>query len=207
MSMALDIGQRRLCKAQRQGNAMISPLQCIDPGFDRRRSGGKNDRKAVDMRAHHRHVACMVADAIFLLVGRVMLLIDNDEAEFLEGQEQRRTRAGYDAHTALRHLPPDTLAHTRRQVRVPLGRSCAETVVEPLQKCLRKGDLRQQDQNLPAALECCGHRLEIDLRFPRTGNAVDNRNAECIACSAVAKDCGGGLLIGRQFRCGVGRVG
>ena len=33
------------------------------------------------MAAHHRHVAGIVEDAVFLLVGGVVLLIDDDQAK------------------------------------------------------------------------------------------------------------------------------
>ena len=48
------------------------------------------------------HVACIVLNAVFLLVGGLMLFIDDDEPEIAEGQEERGARAGRDAHQPIR---------------------------------------------------------------------------------------------------------
>ena len=107
-----------------------------------------------------------------------MLLVDDDQAEFPERQEQRRARAGHDAHAAFGDLPPDPLAHARRHVRMPLGGLGAEAVVEALEERLGQRDLRQQDQHLLAGVERRGDRLEIDLGLARAGDAVEQRDAE-----------------------------
>ena len=52
------------------------------------------------MRAHHRHVAGVIMRAFVLLVGLVVLLIDDDEPEIGVGQKQRRARADHDLRLA-----------------------------------------------------------------------------------------------------------
>ena len=47
-------------------------------------------------RAHHRHVARVINDAVLLLVGAFVLLVDDDEPKVGEGQKQRRARADDD---------------------------------------------------------------------------------------------------------------
>ena len=59
----------------------VTPLLGVDARLDRGRRGGKHDRGFLDPGAHHRHVAGMVDDAIFLLVGALVLLIDDDQPE------------------------------------------------------------------------------------------------------------------------------
>ncbi len=172
------VGQRRVGKARRQRDARVAALAGVDPAFDRRRRRGEHDREAADAGAHHRHVARIVEDAILLLVGGVVLLVDDDQAELPERQEQRRARAGDDAHAAFRDLPPDPFAHARRQVGMPFGRLGAEAVLEALEKGLGQRDFRQQDQHLLAAVERRGDRLEIDLGLARAGDAVEQRDAE-----------------------------
>ncbi len=93
------------------------------------------------MATHHRHVARIVEDAVFLLVGRVVFLVDDDQAKLLERQEQRRTRAGDDTHAALRHLPPDPFPHPRRQVGMPFARLGAKALLEAFEKGMRQRDL------------------------------------------------------------------
>ena len=128
------------------------------------------------MAAHHRHVAGIVEDAVLLLVGRVVLLVDDDQSELVERQEQRRARAGDHPDAALRHLPPDALAHARREIRMPFAGLGAEAVLEALEKGMRQRDLGQQDEHLVILLQRRGHRLEIDLRLARSGDAVDQRD-------------------------------
>jgi hypothetical protein len=63
-----------------------------------------------------------------------VLLVDDDQAEIRKWQEQRRTRAGHHADTALGHLPPHLLAHPRRQLGMPFRRPRPEPVVKPVEK-------------------------------------------------------------------------
>ena len=118
----MQIGQRRVAKTGRQVDGAVAAEIAVDPAFDRRRRRHEHDRKIADAGAHHGHVAGIVEDAVFLLVGRVMLLVDDDQAEIFERQEQRRAGAGNDPHPPLRRLPPDLFAHARRKVGMPFGR-------------------------------------------------------------------------------------
>ena len=53
------------------------------------------------MAAHDRHVAGVVAHAVLLLVGGIVLFIDDNEAEIGVRQEQRRARADDDGNFAV----------------------------------------------------------------------------------------------------------
>ena len=77
----LDMRHVLAAEARRQRDALIAPLARIDFGFDRRRRGRQHDRDFGDMRAHHRHVAGVIMRAVILLVGLVVLLIDDDQAQ------------------------------------------------------------------------------------------------------------------------------
>ena len=59
----------------------------VDARFDRGRRRGEHERRALDARAHHRHVAGVIVDAILLLIGALMLLIDDDEPQIAKRQE------------------------------------------------------------------------------------------------------------------------
>ena len=109
----MQIGQGRIAEAGRQVDGRVAPCLAVDLAFDRRRRRNQHDRKAGETPAHHRHVTGIVEDAVFLLVGGIVLFIDNDQAEILEGQEQRRTGAGHHPHLAGHRLPPDLFAHAR----------------------------------------------------------------------------------------------
>jgi len=61
----------------------------------------------------NRHVAGLVGDAVLLLVGLVVLLIDDDEAEIGEGQKQCRASADHQLRLVLGDGAPDAAAHRR----------------------------------------------------------------------------------------------
>ena len=48
------------------------------------------------MASHHCHVTGVIVNAVFLLVSRIVLLIDDDKAEIGVGQKQRRACADHD---------------------------------------------------------------------------------------------------------------
>jgi len=131
------------------------------------------------MAAHHCHVAGVIAHAILLLVGGIVFLIDNDQAEIGIRQEQSRACADNDTRFAIRHGAPGARALARRQFRMPGRRPCAEARGEAVEKLRGQRDLRHQDQALPAAADRVSHRLEIDLGLARAGDAVEQR--DCVA--------------------------
>ena len=89
------------------------------------------------MRAHHRHVARVIVHAVLLLVGGVVLLIDDDQAEVGIGQKQRRARADDHRRFAGRHRRPGAGAQARRQLRMPFGRPHAEALGEAVEELRR----------------------------------------------------------------------
>ena len=178
--------------------APVAPLIGIDDGFERGRGRTQHDRKRPQRGAHHRHVARVIGNAVFLLEGRFMLLVDNDQAEFGKGQEERRARADHDTGAAFGDAAPDPRPLARRQVGMPFGRTAAETLFEAVEKLLRQRDLGQQDQHLAAAPQRFGHGLEIDFRLARAGDAVEQRRRKGVRGHRGDK-CGGGFrLIGPE---------
>jgi hypothetical protein len=47
--------------------------------LDRRGGRGEDDRDLLEMAAHHRDVAGVILDALFLLEARLMRLVDDDQ--------------------------------------------------------------------------------------------------------------------------------
>ncbi len=69
-------------------DSLVAALLRIDLTFDGRRGRGEHDRKAANMATHHGHIARIVENAVFLFVSRIMFFIDDDQPQFLEGQEK-----------------------------------------------------------------------------------------------------------------------
>ena len=105
------IGHAGTAETRRQPEMFIAAPVGIDAAFERRRGGGQHDSDPFEMPALHRHVAGVVGNAVFLLVGPVMLLIDNDEPQIGKGQKQRRARPDHHPHRARRDPAPDLGAH------------------------------------------------------------------------------------------------
>jgi hypothetical protein len=57
--------------------------------------------------ADHRHVAGVVKHPILLLVGEVVLLVDDDQTEVGEGKEQGRTRTNDGPNVTIGDTAPD----------------------------------------------------------------------------------------------------
>ena len=152
-----------------------------------------------EMAAHHRHVAGLVGDALLLLVALVVLLIDDDQPKIGEGQEQRRARADHELRLVLGDRAPDAAAQRRRHAGMPLGGARAETLLATGDELRGERDLGHEHEDLPAARERGGDRLEIDFRLARAGDAVEQRHGE--AALGVGEELPRGLiLLGRELR-------
>ena len=150
----------------------------IHHGLDRRRRRREHDRNFDFARPHHRHVAGVIADAVLLLVGGIVLLIDDDQPEVGVRQKQSRTRPDHHRHIARRDRRPGARALARRELRMPFRRPHAEPLGKAIEELRGQRDLRHQDQHLFFAPDRFGHRLEIDLGLARAGHAVDQRHRE-----------------------------
>ena len=159
------------------------------------------------MAAHHPHVARRIEGAFLLLVGKVVLLVDDDEAEIGKGQEQGRARSDDDLQPAGRDPAPDPLAGARRHLRMPFRRPGAEAQAEAFEEIGGERNLRQQDEHLPARLHRRRHRLEIDFRLARTGDAVEERHRIAAGSHRLAQMVGRRGLLGGEFRCAIVRIG
>ena len=101
-----DGRQARAGMPLRQGQPVVTPGLGIDHGLQRRRRGGQHDREFAHARPHHRHVARVVDDAIFLFEGTVMFLVHNDQAERGERQKKRRALPEITARQPWRRSAP-----------------------------------------------------------------------------------------------------
>ena len=195
----LDHRQVRAAETLRQMDALVAPAPRVDLRFHRRRRRGQHHRNFCDAAAHHRHVAGVIMRAILLLVGRVMLLIDDDQAQIGIGQEQRRARADHHRHFVRRHRRPGARARARRQLRMPFRRPSAEARGETVERLRGERDLRHQDQRLALAPDVLRHRLEINFGFSGAGDAVEQRHRIAALVDSGAQRVGGGKLTEREF--------
>ena len=153
--------------------------------------------------------------AVLLLVGRVVLFIDDDKPEIGVRKKQRRARADHHRHLIGRDRGPGARAQSRRNLRMPFRRPRAEAFGETIERLPGERDFRHQDQRLPFLPDVLRHRLEIDLRLARAGDAVEQSDGGAALVDRGAQRVGRGQLrqnevgraeirIGRQ-RHGIGR--
>ena len=197
----LDRRQTLAAEALGQREPLIAAAPGIDFGLQRGRRRDQQHRNARDVAAHHRHVAGVVAHAVLLLVGRIVLLIDHDEAEIGVGQKQRRARADHDRQLR------------RRPRRARCARACAATVANAIPPVVRRSGAAKRSRNCAVSaisgirIRLCRprriivrHRFEIDLGLARAGDAVDQRDRIAALGQRRFQRRGGGALVGGKIR-------
>ena len=116
MSMAARCGQCPPAEARRQAQVAIASLLGVDPRLDGGRRRRQHHGAVLDPPAHHRHVARVVGDAVLLLVGALVFLIDDDRARDPRNGRKSAERAPATTFASpLRHAGADALALARRQ--------------------------------------------------------------------------------------------
>ncbi len=158
--------------ARGQMQACITTLFDIIHSLKRRRRGDQYNRNPLKARPNDRHIPRVIDDAILLLVGKVVLLIDRDEAEFPERQKQGGARADHDASSTISHGPPDPPATRPRHVRMPFLGTHAKPDLEALEKLSGQRNLRQQHEDLTPGRKRFGNRFEVYLGLAGTGYAI-----------------------------------
>src|SRR6202011_2897556 len=97
----------------REPDMAIAALGGIDAALDGRRRRDEDDGRILDLAAHYGHVAGVVGDAVFLLIGCLVFSVDDERREIREGEKQRRARANHDLDVALSHCMPEPRALPR----------------------------------------------------------------------------------------------
>ena len=134
----------------RQMQRAVAGRRDVDDALERGCRRGQHDRCGDQPRPHDGHVARVVGDALVLLEGTVVLLVDHDQAQGAERQEQRRACADHDSHPALGDGAPGLAAFQAGKTGMPGRGRRAETVLEAFQPLRGERDFGQQHQHLPA---------------------------------------------------------
>ena len=84
----------------------------------RGRGRTEQDRTSGHLRPQHGQIAAIVAQAVLLLVGRFVFLVDNDDAEMLQRRKDRRPRSQHHFGRGRKNRLPlvETLAVTETAV-------------------------------------------------------------------------------------------
>ena len=128
-----------------------------------------------------------------------MFLVHDEQAEFRNRREDGGARADDDVGAAF---------VDRRPVLAPFGigdvavehADAVEPRAEPRHRLRREGDLRHEDDPLPARLDAEAQRPQIDFRLAAAGDAVEQRHVEPAARERRLDPVERRLLLGRRDR-------
>lgn len=174
----------------------------VGEALERRRRGSQHGHRAFQLRPHQGEVTRLVGQTLVLLVGRIMFLVDDDQAQAAKRQKQRRPGPDDDARPAFRDLAPGPSPVLRPGAGMPQGRLDAEPFLEPSEHRLGEGDLGEHDQDLglPVLPQRLGDSLEIDLGLARSRDPVQQGRLEAPGADQTAQHPGGLGLHGGQFQ-------
>jgi hypothetical protein len=166
----LDRRQPRAVDALGQSQAP----QRVDGLGTRRRAAGHEHCPGLGGAALS-HAAGVVARVAFVLVGGIVLLVDDDEPEVADRREDRRART--DAHARLPRPQPRPLvvALASRELGVQDGDGVPEARDESRDDLRRQSDLRHEDDHAAPARQRRRRGLEVDLGLARAGDAVQEQ--------------------------------
>ena len=125
----------------------------------------------------------MIPGRFLLFIGRLVFLIDHDEAEIFQGREDRAARADHDARPTGMDLVPFIMPFALGQMAVQHGDRVlhvGKTAFEPLDRLRGQRNLWNQNDSGASAVERGADRLQINFRFPRAGDAVEQNRARVL---------------------------
>ena len=149
----------------------LQPRQ-LQPGLRARRRGAGDEHGAAVRGAAAGDRAGVVAGVALLLVGGVVLLVDDDQAEVADRGEDGRARADADARLAAAQPPPLVVALAGGEGRVEDREAVAEAGAEAGHRLRGEADLGDEDDRAPAPLQRRLDRRQVDLGLARAGDAV-----------------------------------
>ena len=192
--------QRGTAGAFLQTGAGVAAAMGVLQRLQRWRGAAEHHRHAQRGGAFHGHVPGGIRQAILLLVGAVVFLVDDDQAEPGEGREHGRAGADEDAMLAAGAFVPNVEALRVRDAGVQ-HRGSAEAGPHAVQRLRCERDLRHQQQRLAATAQHLGNDVEIHLRLAAAGDAIEQVAAVLAEAGDDALDGGalGGCWLNVRF--------
>ena len=194
-----DGGHLRSAEAARELDAGVGAVLGHGETLERGRRARQHHRYPLEMPAHHRDVARVVAHPVVLLEADLMRLVDHHQPEPGIGQEQRRARADHHLRAALGDGAPGAPPLGRFERRMPQHRRGAEALLEAGQEGFGQSDLGQQHQHLPLQPQRLGDGFEIGLGLARSGHPVEQEGGELFGAHRRGEDIRRFALLGAEI--------
>ena len=119
----------------------------------------------------------VVARVALVLVGAVVLLVDDDEPEVGDRREDRAARPDADARLAGAQAAPLVVALPRAELGVQDRDGVAEARHEAVDHLRRQADLGHEDQHAAPLGQRLGGGAQVDLGLAGAGDAVQEQAA------------------------------
>ena len=140
-----------------------------------RRRAAQQQQRALQRGALGGDLAGVVAGVAFVLVGGVVLLVDDDQPQLLDRREHRRARAHAHARLARPQSPPLLPALSRGQARVQYRHRLSKAPHEAADDLWGECDLRHQHDRAPTASQRARRGAQVHLRLTRPGDSVQQQ--------------------------------
>ena len=193
-----DLRQRTIVDSPLQHDPRVAASHGVVMAFHRRCRRAQDDQRAGSLPSYDGDIPAVIARTLFLLVRGIVLLIDDDEADSIEGREDGRPRANDDVHVTLTNPLPLIMALTRGETAVLNGHVMSERAAECGCGPWRESNLWNQHEHRPPG---CAHVLgqsHVHLGLAAARHAVQQRHAERARVGHVRQTSKGcRLLIGQ----------
>ncbi len=193
------VGLRTLRQHQARGGALLG----APPGLQRRRGRPEHNRDAALLGPPQCQVARGIAQALLLLVGGVVLLVDEDQREVRQRGQHRQPRAEHDARFAAVRRQPVQRARLLGQTAVQRSqRHPGKTRGNARLQLRRQVDLGHQHQHLRGrvAREGIGDGVQVDLGLAAAGDPVQQERRKAATRPGLRNAGDGSGLLGIERR-------
>ena len=142
------------------------------PTFHGRSRAAENHRAAFLLGPENRDITSVIARRFFLLVGALVLFVDDDDTQLVQWREYRAAGPNHDPRGARMNSTPliEALALGKMAVKhrhFPL--EIRKARLKSFDRLWRKGDLRYQDERRATKIHRVPDGLKIDLGLPAAG--------------------------------------
>ncbi len=142
----------------------------------------QHDRAALEPCPQHRHVAPVIAGALVLLVGPVVLFVHHQQPRLRHRSEHRRARADDDARLGLPDPPPLVVPLARRELAVEHRDGRAEARAGGAHQHRGERDLRHQQDGPAPPRQRRFDGAQVDLGLAAAGDTVQQERVEAVRC-------------------------
>jgi hypothetical protein len=155
--------------ALRESEQSVFSGGTIVPTFHGRSRAAENHRAVLQLRPQNGDVTSVIPRSLFLFVGALMLLVDDDDAKVLKRGKDGTSRSDDNARAARMNFPPFIEAFASREMAMENGNfplRIRKARLEPFDSLRRKRNFGNEDKSSAPEVKNMPNRLQIDFRLP-----------------------------------------